>query len=234
MEAERQRARRNAAAVVSARRHAIHRRLGDRRRRCAPRRPRARARRLRRGCWRWRGTAAPNTCSTRRRSPSRSRAPRHSALANPGAPVLLIDHCDNCGSGGAQDVMDVVAEILNQELDDVAIAPIRDPAAVATMIDAGVGQTRQLEPGRPHRHALDRACAAQPLAVEGRVLAITDGEFMITGPMYTGVRTYLGRTAVLESTTRRARRSWSPNARTSRSTSACSRTRASIPRRNAT
>ena len=47
-------------------------------------------------------------------------------LANPGAPVLLIDHCDNCGSGGAQDVMAVVAEILEQELDDVAIAPIRD------------------------------------------------------------------------------------------------------------
>ena len=35
-------------------------------------------------------------------------------LANPGAPVLLIDHCDNCGSGGAQDVMDVVAEILSR------------------------------------------------------------------------------------------------------------------------
>ena len=28
--------------------------------------------------------------------------------------------------------------------------------------------------------------------------AITDGEFVITGPMYTGVRTFLGRTAVLE------------------------------------
>ena len=27
---------------------------------------------------------------------------------HPGGPVLLIDHCDNCGSGGAQDVMLVV------------------------------------------------------------------------------------------------------------------------------
>ena len=80
-------------------------------------------------------------------------------LANPGAPVLLIDHCDNCGSGGAQDVMAVVAEILKQELDDVAIAPIRDPAAVATMVDAGVGQTRAPDARRPHRHAVDRACA---------------------------------------------------------------------------
>ena len=68
-------------------------------------------------------------------------------LGNPGAPVLLIDHCDNCGSGGAQDVMTVVAEILRQELDGVAIAPIRDPQAVATMVEAGEGQKVRLALG---------------------------------------------------------------------------------------
>ncbi len=118
-------------------------------------------------------------------------------LANPGAPVLLIDHCDNCGSGGAQDVMAVVAEILRQQLSDVAIAPIRDPQAVATMIDAGVGQPVRLAlGGRTDMPAIGLAGA--PLAVEGRVLTITDGAFTITGPMYTGIRTYLGRTAVLD------------------------------------
>jgi len=40
--------------------------------------------------------------------------------------------------------------------------------------------------------------AGKPLTVEGRVLAITDGEFVVTGPMYTGVRMHLGRTAVLD------------------------------------
>ena len=119
-------------------------------------------------------------------------------LANPGAPVLLIDHCDNCGSGGAQDVMAVVAEVLKQELDDVAIAPIRDPAAVATMIDAGVGQRvrarrsagtptcrRSGSPGSRSRSKA--ACLRSPTASSS-----------ITGPMYTGVRMYLGRTAVLD------------------------------------
>ena len=116
--------------------------------------------------------------------------------ANPGAPVLLIDHCDNCGSGGAQDVMAVVAEILEQRLDDVAIAPIRDPQAVATMVDAGVGQTVRLAlGGKTDMPSIGLAGA--PLDLEGRVLAITDGEFVITGPMYTGIRTFLGRTAVL-------------------------------------
>ena len=117
--------------------------------------------------------------------------------ANPGAPVLLIDHCDNCGSGGAQDVMAVVAEVLRQQLDDVAIAPIRDPAAVATMIDAGAGQTVKLALGG-HTDMPSIGLAGAPLTVEGRVQAITDGEFVITGPMYTGVRTFLGRTAVLD------------------------------------
>ena len=118
-------------------------------------------------------------------------------LANPGAPVLLIDHCDNCGSGGAQDVMAVVAEILEQELDDVAIAPIRDPQAVALMIDAGAGQKVRLKlGGRTDMPAIGLAGA--PLEVEGRVQTITDGEFVVTGPMYTGVRMHLGRTAVLE------------------------------------
>ena len=118
-------------------------------------------------------------------------------LANPGAPVLLIDHCDNCGSGGAQDVMAVVAEVLKQQLDDVAIAPIRDPGAVATMIEAGVGQRVRLALGG-HTDMPSIGLIGQPLLVEGRVKAITDGEFVITGPMYTGVRTYLGRTAILE------------------------------------
>jgi microcystin degradation protein MlrC len=124
-------------------------------------------------------------------------AAKASGLANPGAPVLLIDHCDNCGSGGAQDVMTVVAEILEQELDDVAIAPIRDPQAVATMIDAGTGQDVRLALGG-HTDMPSIGLAGLPLEVEGRVLAITDGEFTVTGPMYTGVRMHLGRTAVLE------------------------------------
>ena len=38
----------------------------------------------------------------------------------------------------------------------------------------------------------------RPLEVAGRVGRIADGEFTITGPMYTGIRTYLGRTAVLD------------------------------------
>ena len=112
-------------------------------------------------------------------------------------PILLIDHCDNCGSGGAQDVMVVVAEIIRQELEDVAIAPIRDAASVARMIAAGVGNHVKLAlGGKTDMPSI--GLSGEPLEVEGLVRAITDGEFTITGPMYTGIRTFLGRTAVLD------------------------------------
>jgi microcystin degradation protein MlrC len=91
--------------------------------------------------------------------------------------------------------MAVVAEILRQRLDDVAVAPIRDPAAVAQMIAAGSGKSAFAR--RTYRHARDRPPRQSRSEVSGKVGAITDGEFTITGPMYTGIRVF-GRTAVLE------------------------------------
>lgn len=112
-------------------------------------------------------------------------------------PVLLIDHCDNCGSGGTQDVMRVVEEILRQNLDDVAIAPIRDPQSVARMIAAGIGNNVSLLlGGKTDMPAI--GLAGKPLALSGRVQNITDGEIVFTGPMYTGLKSHLGRTAVLD------------------------------------
>ena len=116
---------------------------------------------------------------------------------NPAGPVLLIDHCDNCGSGGTQDVMTVVEEVLMQGLDDVAIAPIRDPIAVQKMIAAGIGNNVTLALGG----ATDMpsvGLVGRPLTLSGRVRAITDGEIVFRGPMYTGLKSHLGPTAVLD------------------------------------
>jgi microcystin degradation protein MlrC len=119
------------------------------------------------------------------------------AAAGALGPVLLIDHCDNCGSGGAQDVMTVVAEILRQQLDDVAIAPIRDPEAVAKMCEAGVGANVTITlGGRTDMPAI--GLQGRSITVTGRVRTITDGEIVFRGPMYTGVKSHLGRTAVLD------------------------------------
>ena len=117
--------------------------------------------------------------------------------AGPAGPVLLIDHCDNCGSGGTQDVMLVVEEILRQGLDDVAIAPIRDPDAVKKMITAGIGNNVTLQLGG--KTDMPSICLlGRPITMSGRVKTITDGEIVFRGPMYTGLKSYLGATAVLD------------------------------------
>jgi microcystin degradation protein MlrC len=115
----------------------------------------------------------------------------------PAGPVLLVDHCDNCGSGGAQDVMTVAEAILEHRLADVAIAPIRDPEAVARMVAAGIGANVTLAlGGKTDMPAI--GLKGRPLVVSGRVRTITDGEIVFGGPMYTGVKSHLGRSAVLE------------------------------------
>lgn len=111
-------------------------------------------------------------------------------------PVLLIDHGDNCGAGGVTDVMAVLEEVLRQGLDDVVAGPFCDPAAVVQLYRAGVGSTVTIDVGgKTDMPALN--LKGQPLRLSGVVEALTDGNYVVTGPMYTGTRLTLGRTAVL-------------------------------------
>ncbi|EWY36207.1 MlrC family protein 8 [Skermanella stibiiresistens SB22] len=112
-------------------------------------------------------------------------------------PVLILDHSDNCGSGGTQDVTTVLAEIIRQDLKDVVAFAIHDPAAVARLIEAGVGARVTLDiGGKLAMPAI--GLQGRPLTVSGVVRVITDGEYTIRGPMYTGVRVGMGRTVVLD------------------------------------
>lgn len=112
-------------------------------------------------------------------------------------PVVLLDHADNVGSGGTSDVMTAIAEVLRQDLQGVAMAAVWDPAAVQAMQAAGVGSTVTLDlGGRMAMPAID--FPARPLRVTGRVRRLSDGEWIVRGPMYTGSRITAGPTAVLE------------------------------------
>ena len=52
-------------------------------------------------------------------------------------PVVLVDHGDNTASGGTQDVMSVIEEVMRQGLTDVVAGPICDPAGVRRLVEAG-------------------------------------------------------------------------------------------------
>jgi microcystin degradation protein MlrC len=70
-------------------------------------------------------------------------------------PVVLLDHSDNCASGGTMDTMTVLAGILDAGLDDVAAFAVCDPGAVQLMMHAGIGADVRCA-GRQARHAVHR------------------------------------------------------------------------------
>lgn len=112
-------------------------------------------------------------------------------------PVILLDHYDNTASGGTMDTTEVLREILNQALEDVAAFGIFDPDAVDQMIEAGVGNEVTVSlGGKFHMDALERQ--SSPLEVTGTVRLISDGRFTITGPMGTGGTMTMGKTVVLD------------------------------------
>lgn len=111
-------------------------------------------------------------------------------------PILLLDHCDNCGSGGTQDVMTVIAEMLAQKLENAVAFAVHDPEAVADLAAAGVGAELTLDLGGK----MDMpgiGLKGRPLTVTGTVKLVSDGGYTIEGPMYTGVRVNMGRTVIL-------------------------------------
>jgi len=112
-------------------------------------------------------------------------------------PVVLLDHYDNCASGGTMDTTTVLRAILEAGLEDVAAFAIHDPQAVRELVAAGVGAEVTLPIGG--RIAMPAIGAAgEPLAVSGRVRAITDGRYRNRGPAYQGVLMDMGTSVVLD------------------------------------
>jgi microcystin degradation protein MlrC len=112
-------------------------------------------------------------------------------------PVVLLDHYDNAASGGTMDCMTVLRAILAAGMENVAAFAICDPAAVRTMIAAGIGGEVSLAlGGKMAMPAI--GLSGQPLQVTGRVKLIFDGTFRNRGPAYQGVTMHMGPTVVLD------------------------------------
>lgn len=120
------------------------------------------------------------------------------ASQKPGkGPVLMLDHGDNCMSGGTCDTMDVLEESLRQGLTGIMAGPIADPGAVAEMKAAGEGNEITL--GIGNRWNLSKIGVNNPpLKLTGRVRTLVRGEYIISGPIYTGMQCDMGDAAVLE------------------------------------
>jgi len=118
---------------------------------------------------------------------------RATDLGEGDGPVVMADLGDNPGGGGAADGTTVLRELIDQGVTDAGFAIVRDPEAVEACVEAGVGERVTLALGgkTDDRHG-------DPIEdLDGYVTAITDGEFVNTGPMGTGSENHLGRTALL-------------------------------------
>ena len=112
-------------------------------------------------------------------------------------PVVLLDHYDNCASGGTMDTMNVLSAMLDARLQEAAAFAICDPAAVAQMKEAGIGARVTLPlGGRTDMPSL--GLKGEPRVVEGTVKRITDGLYRNEGPMRRGELSDMGPTAVLD------------------------------------
>jgi len=112
-------------------------------------------------------------------------------------PVLLLDHGDNCMSGGTCDTMDVLQEALAQGLHGIGVGPLCDPEAVAQLIAAGKGAEVTVAIGNKVSLA-GIGLSKTPVSLTGIVRTICDGEYVITGPTYTGQRSSMGRTVLFD------------------------------------
>jgi microcystin degradation protein MlrC len=112
-------------------------------------------------------------------------------------PIVLLDHYDNCASGGTMDTTAVLAEILRQGLEDVAAFAIYDPEAVQRAIAAGIGAQVTLSIGGKIMMPAIPA-ESTPLTVTGTVKTISSGRYKNRGPMARGVEMDMGATVVLD------------------------------------
>ena len=79
----------------------------------------------------------------------------------------------------------------------VVVLTDNDPEAVGQMIAAGVGAQITLQIGGK-RDMPAIGLVGAPLEVTGTVRTISDGEFTIRGPVYTGMRARMGRSVALD------------------------------------
>jgi len=113
-------------------------------------------------------------------------------------PIVLLDHSDNCASGGTMDTMTVLGAMLDAGLSDAAAFAVFDPAAVQQMMAAGVGA----EVALPLGGKLDMPSLqlkGQPRAVSGKVKLLCDGRHRNVGAMGRGEWVTMGPSAVLDS-----------------------------------
>jgi microcystin degradation protein MlrC len=109
------------------------------------------------------------------------------------APVVLADTQDNPGGGGTGDSTGLLRALVEGQATGAVLGLLCDPRAAAAAHTAGVGAQLSLDLG-----GKSGADGQHPYSADYKVLALGDGRFTATGPMWLGSRMRLGPMALLE------------------------------------
>jgi microcystin degradation protein MlrC len=94
-------------------------------------------------------------------------------LRSPGGPYVVVEPADNIGGGAPGDGTSVLRAFLRHGVENCAVA-IADPAAVAAMVGAKLGEMRKLSIG-----GKGSAIAEGPVEIEAAFVSASDGSFAL-------------------------------------------------------
>ena len=112
--------------------------------------------------------------------------------ANLHGPVIIAEPQDNPGAGGTGDTTGILRALVEANVQDAILGVLLDPTSAAQAHKAGVGAWISVSLGGGHRQY------SSPLECTVEVIAITDGIFRCTGPMFGGNLVDLGKMARLK------------------------------------
>jgi microcystin degradation protein MlrC len=115
------------------------------------------------------------------------------ALETPGQPVVLSESSDSPTAGSPGDSSEMLRALIEHAPGAPATLWLRDEAAVERAEQAGVGGKLRVSLGGAYDKINRR-----PLIVDAEVLRFSDGDFVMTGSQYHGMKTSMGRAAVLQ------------------------------------
>jgi microcystin degradation protein MlrC len=108
-------------------------------------------------------------------------------------PIIIADSQDNPGGGGTGDTTGMLRALVNGGATGAVLGLLCDGQAAAAAHAAGVGSELELALG-----GRSGAPGQAPFEARYKVLALGDGRFTATGPMWLGSRMRLGPMALLE------------------------------------
>jgi microcystin degradation protein MlrC len=100
-------------------------------------------------------------------------------------------------SGGPCDTTDILEAALQFGLSNIACGPFADPETVKMLIKVGVGKQAKIELGNKSGWKY-RGISKSPLQLFGIVKAISDGQILVTGPIFKGSILSMGPTVLFE------------------------------------